>query len=145
MMHLCTLVIENVNGHIEAKNYNGSPLKLKNVSGTIEAYCPNGNIKAEITALNAKTPHSFYAPNGNIDVTIPANTKANLRMKTHNGEIYSDFDVKINTDPPKVKEEADGKRKRWVLFNKEMVGTINGGGQEIKLIGSNGNIYIRKK
>jgi DUF4097 and DUF4098 domain-containing protein YvlB len=139
------IYVKNVQGNIETKNYNGSPLNLDDVSGTINAYCPNGNIKATVSALDPDQPHSFYAPNGTIDVTLPANTKANLKMRTINGNIYSDFEITLRTKPPEIKSESRGGKKRWVLYEKEMTGTINGGGKEIKFIGANGNIYIRKK
>ena len=36
---------------------------------------------------------AFSSLNGNVDVTLPGGTKADLRMESENGEIYTDFDV----------------------------------------------------
>ena len=36
--------------------------------------------------------------NGEIDVTLPADIKANLKMKIDHGDIYTDFDVKVTND-----------------------------------------------
>ena len=36
--------------------------------------------------------------NGEIDVTLPADIKANLKMKVDNGDMYTDFDVKLTND-----------------------------------------------
>ena len=71
--------------------------------------------------------------NGTVDVTLPADVKANLRMKTENGEIWSDFDVKLDptSRPPVVDDQRKSGGRYRVRMDKSMYGTINGGGPEM--------------
>ncbi|HEX4808473.1 MAG TPA: hypothetical protein VH325_06065, partial [Bryobacteraceae bacterium] len=89
----------------------------------------------------------FSTLNGDIDVTLPENLKANVRMKTDNGEIYSDFDVKLDSGAQPVPAES-GRRQDGTYhlrFDRALHGTINGGGPEFQFTSFNGQIYIHKK
>lgn len=46
---------------------------------------------------------AFSTLNGKVDVTFPADVKANVKLKSDQGEIYSDFDVEVDKTMPKVK------------------------------------------
>ncbi len=90
---------------------------------------------------------SFSTMNGDIDVTLPPDIKANFRMKSDNGEVFSDFDVKLlpNSNQPVV-EDARSKGGRYrVKVEKTTVGAVNGGGPELSFKTFNGNIFIRKR
>ena len=90
---------------------------------------------------------SFSTLNGDIDITLPDNVRANVRMKTDNGEIYSDFDVKLDSGtrlaPSASGRQGDG--TYHLRFDRTLRGTINGGGPEFQFTSFNGQIYIRKK
>ena len=75
---------------------------------------------------------AFSSLNGDIDVTFPADLKANVSLRTDNGEVYSDFDVKVQpTAPQQTVEDNRGKGGKYrVKIDKNVRGTINGGGQE---------------
>jgi hypothetical protein len=85
--------------------------------------------------------------NGKIDVTMPAATKARLRLKSDNGAIYSDFDVKLepDTSKPVVEDNRGNNGKYKISIDKAVTGTINGGGPEYTFQTMNGNILIHKK
>ncbi|MFL6452314.1 MAG: DUF4097 family beta strand repeat-containing protein [Bryobacteraceae bacterium] len=137
--------VEGVEGDIEANNLNGR-VTLKNISGTVNAHSLNGEVTAVLDSVAASKPLSFSTMNGDIDVTLPANPKANVRMKTDHGEIYSDFEVKL--EPGARVEESDSQHKdgRYRLrFDRTLRGTINGGGPEYQFTTFNGQIYLRKK
>jgi DUF4097 and DUF4098 domain-containing protein YvlB len=90
---------------------------------------------------------SFSTLNGDIDVTLPADVKANVRMKTDNGAIYSDFDVTLNHTSSAAPEQS-GRQSNGsyhIRFNRAITGTINGGGPELQFTSFNGQIYIRKR
>ena len=85
--------------------------------------------------------------NGDIDVTLPDNVRATVRMKTDNGDIYSDFDVKLDSGDH-FKPSASGRQSDGTYhlrFDRTLRGTINGGGPEFQFTSFNGQIYIRKK
>jgi hypothetical protein len=138
--------VEGVEGDIEANNLNGR-VTLKNVSGTVNAHSLNGEVTATLDGVDPSKPLSFSTMNGDIDVTLPANPKANVRMKTDHGEIYSDFEVKFEPGA-RVEESGSEPRKDGhyrLRFDRTLRGTINGGGPEYQFTTFNGQIYLRKK
>ncbi len=138
--------VENVSGELEVQNING-PVTLNNVSGSVVAHSLNGKVLVSIDSVTAGKPMSFSSLNGDIDVTLPAAAKANVKMKTDNGDIYTDFDIllKAGSQKPEVDESREGKGKYRVRFDRATYGTINGGGPEFQFTTLNGRIYIRKK
>ena len=138
------IVVENVSGEIEVNNLNGSNT-LKNVSGIVVAETLNGDVTVSLNKVTPEKPMSFSSMNGDIDVTFPADLKANVKMKTERGDIYSDFDVVLKPGLQKVEEGRKEKGKFHISFDKSIFGSINGGGPEFQFNTFNGNIYIRKK
>lgn len=140
------IVVDKVDGDLDVGNVNGS-LTLKNVSGTVVAHTTNGEVKVSFDRVSLDKPMSFATFNGDVDVTFPANAKFNLKMKSDQGEIYSDFKLAMKTPPPqpvkKSKEKEKGKFR--VKFDKSVYGLLNGGGEEVQFKTFNGDIYIRKK
>lgn len=137
--------VEQVQGELEVNDINGA-VALHQVSGSVVAHALNGDVKVSFVAVEPNKPMSFSSLNGNIDVTFPPDVKANASMKSDNGEIYSDFDVKLEaTQPQPVAEAASGKGGRYkIKIDRTTKGTINGGGPEMQFKTFNGNIYIRK-
>jgi hypothetical protein len=83
--------------------------------------------------------------NGKVDVAFPADFKANVVLKSDNGEVLSDFDVKLDQGKkPIIQDSRDKGGKYRVQVEKAVYGTINGGGPEVQFKNFNGNIYIRK-
>jgi DUF4097 and DUF4098 domain-containing protein YvlB len=138
--------VEQVEGEIDADDLNGK-ITLKNVAGSVVAHSLNGAVVASLDQIDPSKPMSFSTMNGDIDVTLPESLKANVRMKTDNGEIYSDFDVKLNSGAQHVPTESGrGQDGTYHLrFDRALHGTINGGGPEFQFTSFNGQIYIHKK
>lgn len=134
--------IENIQGEVEATSINGK-VTLKNINGSVIANSHNGKIEAVLTGVTPGKPMSFISMNGTIDVTLPAATKANLRMRAENADVFSDFDVTLRGDQTQTKTDVDGDRRRW-RSDSFTLGTINGGGPEIRLESRNAKIYVRK-
>ena len=87
---------------------------------------------------------SYTTYNGDVDITFPATMKASLKMKTEQGDIYSDFDVTFkNTGPVQKKDTKGGVYK--VVIDEWKRGDINGGGPEVTLRNYNGDIFVRRK
>jgi Toastrack DUF4097 len=138
------IVVENVSGEIEINNAFG-PVALRNVSGTALIHAVNGDIEASLSRIGDK-PMSFSTMNGDVDVTLPAEAKASLKMKTQTGEVYSDFDIALTRVPQKVEASEKTERGKYrISFESAIYGNINGGGPEITLNTFSGDIYIRKK
>lgn len=92
------LVVENVNGEIEVSNHRGN-INLIGISNAVVAHSYDGEIKAVFKNVSPDLPMSFTSWKGDIDVTLPSNTKANLKMKSYRGEVYTDFDLQIVKNP----------------------------------------------
>lgn len=129
--------VENVQGEIEVENTNGSVV-LSNVAGAVIAHATNGRVVASLRELSPDKPMSFTSMNSNVDVTLPPATKANLRMRTDNGEIHTDFEVEVRPST------TDDGRRPGFRQSETVTRTINGGGPDLELRTLNGNIYIRK-
>lgn len=139
------IYVENVDGEIDANNLNGK-VTLKDVGGSVLAHSLNGEVFVTLNRIDPAKPMSFSTMNGDIDVTLPDSLKANLKMKTDHGEIYSDFDVKLNAASGGVSTGGREKDGTFHLrFDRTLQGTVNGGGPEFQFISFNGQIYIRKK
>jgi DUF4097 and DUF4098 domain-containing protein YvlB len=137
--------VDDVDGEIDSDDLNGK-IVLKNVGGSVIAHSLNGEVIVTMNRVDPSKPMSFSTMNGKIDVTLPESFKANVRMKTDNGEIYSDFDVKLDSGTHMVQNEPGDSQdgKYHVRFDRALRGTINGGGPEFQFTSFNGQIFIRK-
>jgi putative adhesin len=138
--------VSGVNGEMDLNDNNGA-IMLKNVSGSVVAHALNGSITATLDKVTPDKPMSFTSMNGKIDVTLPADTKARLRLKTDTGSIYSDFDVKLEPDANQpVVEDARGQGGKYrIRLDRSVYGSINGGGPEYRFETLNGSILLHKK
>lgn len=134
--------VENVRGELEVTNVNDK-ITLTNISGSVVANTVNGDVIVTFSKLDTNAPMAFSTLNGDVNVSLPAGAKANLKLKSDNGEIFSDFEVAVDKTPGKIeKTSAPGvykiKKDDWVY------GKINGGGSEMLMKNMDGNIYIKK-
>ncbi len=142
-----SLVFEEVNHHGHDINITGiegnikvesksSAIRLTNISGSVEASSVGGDINVEFASLSQENPSSFKSVGSTIDVLLPANTKADIRMKSMSGEIYTDFNLAMN-------ETKDGLRK--IGGGNLVEGKANGGGVALNLESIGSDIFIRQK
>ncbi len=138
--------VTGISGEIETDIVNGS-INLKNVAGSVVAHSVNGSITVNLDRITGDKPMSFTTLNGKIDVTLPAATKARLRLKSERGNIFTDFDVKLEPDgtKPTVEDGRGSDGKYRIRIDRSVYGSINGGGPEYRFETMNGSITIRKK
>jgi hypothetical protein len=133
---------EGVHGELDVSTTNGR-VNLTNVSGTVLADSHNGKVVVVMDRVDPGKPMSFSSFNGDIDVTLPADFKANLKLRANQGEIYSDFDMKLTPGSNLTERTSEGRYR--VRVERVITGTINGGGAEASFSTFNGKILIRKK
>ncbi len=147
-----TLVLNTVNGgeisvtglkgELELNNVNGD-IKLLDISGSAIANTVNGDIKASFSSVTSDKPMAFSTFNGDVNLSFPPTMKANLKMKTDQGEVFSDFEVAIDkTAAAPVKSNSGGTYK--IIKDAWVTGKINGGGAEVMVKSWGGDLYIRK-
>ncbi|MCH6257049.1 DUF4097 domain-containing protein [Puniceicoccaceae bacterium K14] len=103
----------------------GGNLSLKNLNGNVTAKTSGGYIEAEI--LNPITKNSsFKTSGGNIKLKLVEDSAFHLAAQATGGRIHSDF---------KVDSQVDDK-------SRSIEGNVNGGGPDLELKTSGGNIHI---
>lgn len=137
------IVVEGVNGEMEITNTNGE-ITLKNVAGSASADTTNGDVKVDFNSITANTSMAFSSFNGDIDITFPKSLKANVKLRSDMGEIFTDFEMAVDTKKAQVETDKSSgtykvKLEQWVK------GTINGGGPEMLFKTWQGDIMIRSK
>lgn len=128
------IIISGFRGEIEATAELNGGVKITDVSGPITASSLNGGIDILFDKVQQNSPITIYSTNGVLDITLPADTPADLALGSINGEIYSNFDLTV---PSK-----DGLKP---ISSQNIKGSINNGGVKIQLKTTNGNIYLRKQ
>ncbi|MEO8275772.1 MAG: DUF4097 family beta strand repeat-containing protein [Thermoanaerobaculia bacterium] len=137
--------VENVDGEVEVSNTNGE-IHVRNVRGPVSANTVNGDVTVVFRsgASAGRAPMAFSTLNGDVDVTFPADLKADVRMRSDNGEIYADFDIAITTEQISGTDERPKQGKFHAIVGREMTGKINGGGPEMLFKTFNGDILLRR-
>ena len=164
-----SITVEGVEGELEVEGVNGA-VTLTNVAGSVVAHTVNGKLAATIVRAAPQQPMAFTSLNGEVDVTLPANVKANLKLRSDQGDVYTDFDLQpirqgasnsnsnANPNPnpnPKVDVGLDRQRRdldrlrrdldrQRVEIDTAIYGAINGGGPDFEMRTFNGNVYVRK-
>jgi hypothetical protein len=136
------VTVSDVSGKIEIHNVNGS-ITATGISGSVVANTVNGDVIVKFKSVDASAAMAFSNLNGKIDVTLPADTKANLKLKCERGDMFTDFDIDVDKTRPKV-ETKNEDHFHQVKIDDWVLGKINGGGSQIEMQSQFGSIYIRK-
>jgi hypothetical protein len=136
------ITVSDVSGKLELHNVNGG-ITATGISGSVVANTVNGDVIVKFKSVDASAAMGFSNLNGKIDVTLPADTKANLKLKCDRGEMFTDFDIEVDKTRPKV-ETKNEDHFHQVKIDDWVLGKINGGGSQLELQSQFGSIYIRK-
>ncbi|ARK12662.1 DUF4097 family beta strand repeat-containing protein [Fibrella sp. ES10-3-2-2] len=128
------VTVQNVDGDLEIRTKNGD-INLLNVTGPVVANTTNGEVKVVYSTLNQSKPTAISTISGAIDVSLPAATKANFKLSSINGEMYTDFDLGL------TKKDGLTRMGGGHVIN----GAANGGGVDLQLKTISSDIYIRKQ
>jgi hypothetical protein len=135
--------VEGVDGELEITNVNGA-ITLTGVSGSVVANTVNGKLVATLRRLTPQKAMAFTTLNGNVDVTLPASTAATFKLRSDQGDVFTDFDLQVRSTGPAVQDTRRQGGRYQIEVNKAIVGAVNGGGPEFEMRTFNGNIYVRK-
>lgn len=126
--------VKNHAGEIEIKSKT-SDINLQNVTGPVIASSTSGDADITFSRVSTANPTSISLVSGYIDITMPASTKANLKLSSISGEIYTNMDIATKGDKKDMMRLGGGRK---------IEGLLNGGGVEMDLKSISGDIYLRK-
>jgi DUF4097 and DUF4098 domain-containing protein YvlB len=138
------VTIDGVTGEHELSNVNGD-VAATDISGSAVLNSTNGDVHATFASVDAARPMSFTSFNGDVDVALPANLAADLLVTSQQGDVFTDFAVKVQQDPAVVERNADAGGRYRVRMQRETRYEIGGGGPDIQVRTFNGDIMIRKR
>lgn len=119
--------VTSTTGRVEVNTTNGN-VRLVGIHGATRASTTNGGIEAEIRELDPGAGVDLSTTNGDLMAVLPTNLKARLEAVTTNGRVSIGFPV-----------EMVGRAS-----SKMVVGRIGGGGAEVTLSTTNGNIVVKR-
>lgn len=119
--------IGEVSGNVSAHTSGGS-IKIDQVMGIIDARTSGGSV----TAYISKQPEgncSLKTSGGTVTAYLARDVKVTVNASTSGGKVHTDFPVMV----------------RGTLNKRSLNAEINGGGPELYLRTSGGNIYIKER
>ncbi|MFI5336952.1 MAG: DUF3016 domain-containing protein [Opitutales bacterium] len=87
------IVVENIDGDIDVNSMNGE-VTLRDIGSSAVVNTMNGEINATYKTAPTK-PVSLSSMNGEVSLWLPADTRANLRMRSQNGTLLTDFPAAV--------------------------------------------------
>ncbi len=129
-----SIEVKDMEGEVEVSTLMGD-VKCLNVTGPLVLNSISGDIEINISKLNQNSPTSISLISGDLDITLPIGSPANLEMSAITGGIYTDLEIKA--------ESKDGNLSQ--VGGNSIKTKLNGGGVELNLSCTSGNIYLRKK
>ena len=146
-LQLCTvngggLTVKGTRSDFSLRNVNGH-ITMTDVAGSGEAITVNGPIRASFVATPGK-PSRFRTINGDVVVTLPDGAAADLRLKSLNGGLFTDFDVQaLPVEAVQPVEKRDGMSVyRSNGFTAVRAGN---GGPELTLDTLNGDVRVLRR
>ncbi|MEL6107880.1 MAG: hypothetical protein AAFU85_17785, partial [Planctomycetota bacterium] len=134
--------VRNVSGKVRARSQRDH-ITLIGVSGPVDLRCPQGNVTVSFTSQAKPAGSKLETYNGSIDLSVPANLKATFRYLSEFGEVLTDLDLVTSDGTVRKASSKDGGFK--IEFDQFVTSTINGGGAELTLETTNGDIRLRRQ
>ena len=130
--------MENVTGDYKVNNINGG-VEMTDAAGSGKVYALNGKVRVTFRE-NPREKSSFGSLNGEVRVAFQPDFSADLRLKTFNGGVYTDFPVTYLPLPASAGARHNG---RFVYKSSDWSAVrVGHGGPEISFDAFNGDIRI---
>lgn len=82
--------VASIAGDVAVRTISGR-IVLDEVRGGVSLETMSGDIDVTFASMPANKPVAITSMNGNVKILTPADAKANVRFRTHNGTILTDF------------------------------------------------------
>lgn len=119
--------IRGAKASVDVRTGNGS-VTVSTSEGPVDARSGNGDIDVSMSSLRARDDMEFHTGSGSVRVTLPSGYNGELDASTGNGELRTDFELRVlgRMNPRHVRA------------------TIGTGGPKLRLTTGNGRLEIRK-
>jgi DUF4097 and DUF4098 domain-containing protein YvlB len=119
--------VRDARGSVRVVTGNGR-VNVTTSEGPVEARSGNGDIDVRMSSVRAREDMSFHTGSGSVRLTLPAGYSGELDATTGNGQVTSDFDLKVKgrMNPHRIRA------------------TIGEGGPMLRLTTGNGRLELRK-
>jgi len=134
--------VTNVHGKMKVNNINGS-IRVENAKGLTDLHTINGGIDVTYAASPA-TGSSCYTINGTINASYPDDLSADIKLKSMNGDFYTDFPNAEVAPQTVVRRNASDSGTTYKL-NKNTHLKVGKGENKLNFETLNGSIYIKKR
>ena len=128
------LMIKDVKGELEVSTHYNS-VALSNCDGPMAINTVYGEIEADFTGVDLRQDIKLHSSYKHVDVTVPTSIKANFRLNTSYGKMFTDLELNM--------DRAGGGEMKEVNPHK-ITGQLNGGGIDFSITATYKNIYLRK-
>lgn len=118
-----SISVERVRGSVRAETSGGN-IRVREAHGPIYAHTSGGNVSAQLMAAPAANC-ALKTSGGNVAITLPQKSAVDINARTSGGSIRSDFPGEMNKQRTRL------------------VAQINGGGPDVLLETSGGDVEIR--
>ena len=102
--------VQGVEGDVEVKTMQGE-VRLTDLTGGVLVETMNGEVFASFRSIPAAKPLSFATMNGKIEVHLPEDARANVRFRTQNGSVMTDFEEDVLKTRTEAKPETRGRQE----------------------------------
>jgi DUF4097 and DUF4098 domain-containing protein YvlB len=119
-----SITIESVSGPIEAHTGGGS-IEIRDARGPVIAKTSGGNVSAKMSK-QPMANSALQTSGGNVSVSLAENIAVDVSARTSGGRVSSDFQGEVNKS------------------HTQLTAQINGGGPNLVLETSGGNVKIRR-
>lgn len=131
--------VEDITGDFDVSAVAGS-IEMTKVSGSGRAHTINGPVN--VTFATNPTKNSYFGSlNGVVDVTFQRNLSADLKFKTFNAGVYTDFPVSALPTAVNTPQTRNG---MFVYKNEYQGARVGQGGPMLEFDGFNRDIRIRQ-
>ena len=133
--------VVRIEGEIEVRNPNGNII-IQNIYGPVVASTIFGEARIMFSKPPASKPSMITSYNGNIEIIIPGESNVDFAVKTAQGELTTDLELKRQKRETVVVSKAN---VRTYKQDEAVIARLNKGGTELILDSYYGNISIRSK
>lgn len=134
------IYVKGIDGTSEIDAHHGA-VTLESVGSSANVNTHHGEIIATFRGVDSRMPMVLTTYHGDVDISLPVGTDFKTKLKTTKGDIYTDFELTMNSQKNIV--ESTGKTTK-IEIGGWRYGAVGSGGQEYMLSTYHGDIIIRK-